>query len=310
MRALPRLLAVLVLVFFSDARNAHAQHVSSFRVLQWNVLHSGSGTDGALDRARQVKRIAGEAPDIVTLNEVTEAAAADYARRLRVATKHAWFLHYVAAVRGSDGNAILTRFPILGTGGRVLTRARSVAQATVDVAGTPVNVFATHIESGGERSSRREQVGLLLPYLARFAAPRIVNGDLNAGPDAAEIQPLLTTYVDAWDRAVNEGSARSYADNPPSRYTRTRGARIDYILASADGGLRVAACEIPDLRDLGTVNVRKLVGTSDDRGVRPSDHNLVSCTMTLRTERPQPRTAPPAAPPKHARPETTDPRPG
>ena len=282
MRGFRSLLAVLLILGALDADEVRAQRASSLRVLHWNVLHSGSGTDGKLDRARQVERIAAEVPDIVTLNEVTESAASDYASRLRAATQRAWFLHHVAAVRGSDGNAILSRYPIIGTGGRVLTRNRSVAQATVDVAGTPVNVFATHLESRDERASRAEQVKLLLPYLARFAAPRIVNGDFNAGPDAAEIRPLLEAYVDAWDRALEEGNASAYADNPPGRHTRTRGTRIDYILTSADGGLHVTGCRIPDLRDLAAVNVEKLVGTSDDRGVRPSDHNLVSCTMTLR----------------------------
>jgi endonuclease/exonuclease/phosphatase family metal-dependent hydrolase len=262
-----------------------AQAQTSLRVLHWNVLHSGSGTDGVRDRARQVEWIVRQRPDVVTLNEVTESAAQDYLSRLRLATGREWFMHHIAAVRGSDGNAVLSRFRLLGTGGRVLTRARSVAQATLDVEGTPVNVFATHIESGDERAARAEQVELLLPYVARFATPRIVNGDLNAGPDRDEIQPLFASYLDAWDRAVRNGVASSYADNPPSRYTRTRGARIDYILVSNEGGLRVDGCEIPDLRDRANGGVTKRVGTSDDRGVRPSDHNLVSCTLTLGTGR-------------------------
>jgi hypothetical protein len=178
---------------------------------------------------------------------------------------------------------VMSRYPLLGTGGRVLTRERSVAQATLDVAGTPVNVFATHIESGAEREARAEQVALLLPYMARFATPRILNGDMNAGPDRDEIQPLFASYVDAWDRAVRAGAASSYSDNPPSRYTRTRGARIDYILVSNEGGLRVTGCEIPDLRDRSNGGVERTVGTSDDRGVRPSDHNLVTCTLALGT---------------------------
>ena len=177
---------------------------------------------------------------------------------MRQATARDWHLHHVAAVHGSDGNAILSRYPMLAREGRKLTRARSVAQATIDVGGTPVNVFSTHIESGKERASRAEQVQLLLPYLERFAPPRIVNADLNAGPDAAEIQPLLA-----------------------------RGARIDYILLSDDGVLRVAGCELPDQRDRANVNVRSLVGTTDDKGVRPSDHNLVSCTLAGERRRPR-----------------------
>lgn len=250
-------------------------------MLHWNVLHSGFGTDGVLDRSRQVKWIVAQAPDVVTLNEVTESAAFEYQARLRVATGRAWFLHHVAAVQDRDGNAILSRYPIRATDGRVLTRGRSVAQATIDVDGVPVNVFSTHIESGNQAESRAAQVKLLLPYLSLFSPPHIVNADLNAGPRAPSIQPLLAAYRDAWDEAVRLNAAHAYADNPPGRFTRTRGARIDYILLSRQGGLRVTGCNLPDQRALAARDVMTRIGTSDDERVRPSDHNFVSCTLTV-----------------------------
>jgi endonuclease/exonuclease/phosphatase family metal-dependent hydrolase len=266
--------------------HAHAQKSPSLRVLHWNVLHSGFGTDGVLDRARQVKWMVAQAPDVITLNEVTESAAFEYQARLRVATGRGWFLHHVAAVSGREGNAILTHYPIRANGGRVLTHERSVAQVTIDVAGSPVNVFSTHIESGRQRQSRAEQIQMLLPYLARFPPPRIVNGDLNAGPPAAEIQPLLASYIDAWEEAMRSNAAVAYPDNPRGR---TRGARIDYILISPDGGLRVTGCAIPDQRDMARRDVITEIQTSDDEGVRPSDHNLIWCTFERRLALPSRR---------------------
>ena len=266
--------------------HVHGQELPSIRVLHWNVQHSGFGTDGVLDRARQVKWMVTQAPDVVTLNEVTEPAAFEYQARLAVATGKTWFLHHVAAVHGSDGNAILTRHPIRATGGRVLTRERAVAQVTIDVAGSPVNVFSTHIESGRQRESRAEQIQMLLPYLAAFAPPRIVTADLNAGPPAAEIQPLLASYADAWGEAVRQNAAVAYPDNPRGR---TRGARIDYILISPEGGLRVTGCAIPDQRDLARRDVMTRIRTSDDAGARPSDHNLIWCTFERRLALPSRR---------------------
>jgi endonuclease/exonuclease/phosphatase family metal-dependent hydrolase len=270
---------------------AHARvgESPSIRVLHWNVQHGGFGTDGVLDRARQVTWILSQAPDIVTLNEVTESAAFEYQARLRVATGRPWFLHHVAAVRGRDGNAILTRHPIRASGGRMLTRERSVAYAAVDVGGESINVFSTHIESGLQRESRADQIRILLPYLAEFAPPRIVNADLNAGPRAAEIQPLLAAYTDAWDEAVRHNAAVAYPDNPPGGGTRTRGARIDYILISRDGGLHVTGCAIPDQRDLAHADVMTRIRTSDDERVRPSDHNLIWCTVERRLALPSRR---------------------
>jgi endonuclease/exonuclease/phosphatase family metal-dependent hydrolase len=284
-RALRILVALFLLAL--TAANTHAQN-APLRVLHWNVLHSGSGTDGVLDRARQVAWVVRLQPDIVTLNEVTDSAADDYLARIRLATGRQWFLHHVAAVRGGDGNAVLSRYRMVATDGRMLTRARSVAQATLDVNGTPVNVFATHLESRKESEARAEQVALLIPYMAKFATPRILGGDFNAGPDKPEIQPLFASYVDAWDRAVRNKTATAYPDNPPNRYTRTRGARLDYVLVSNEGRLRVRSCDIPDLRDRASGNVERRVGTSDDRGVRPSDHNLVTCVLSFANASPRP----------------------
>lgn len=248
-------------------------------MLHWNVLHSGFGTDGVLDRARQVTWIVAQAPDVITLNEVTKSAAFEYQARLRVATGRVWFLHHLAAVEGRDGNAVLTHYPIRATGGRVLTRERTVAQATIDVAGSAVNVFSTHIESGRERESRAEQVRMLLSYLVDFPPPRIVTADLNAGPRAAEIEPLRASYVDAWEEAVRLKAAVAYPENPSGR---TRGARIDYILISPEGMLRVTGCAVPDQRDRARRDVMTRIRTSDDEDVRPSDHNLLWCTVERR----------------------------
>ena len=259
-------------------------------MLHWNVQHSGLGTDDVVDRARQVKWMVAQSPDVVTLNEVTEAAAFEYQARLRVATGRPWFLHHVAAVAGRDGNAILTHYRIASKGGRVLTRARSVAHAAIVVNAVTVNVFATHIESGRERGSRSEQVKLLLPYLATFPPPHVVAADLNAGPRAAESQPLLGRYADAWDEAVRLEAAAAYTDNPSGR---TRGARIDYILISREGGLRVTACAVPDQRDRANRDVMRRIRTSDDFGVRPSDHNLVWCTLDVLPGRDVNRNSPP-----------------
>jgi endonuclease/exonuclease/phosphatase family metal-dependent hydrolase len=272
-----QLVAAIALALY--AAPAHGQASSSLRVLHWNVQHSGFGTDGVIDRARQIQWIVAQTPDVVTLNEVTRPAAFEYQARLRVATGRTWFLHHVAAVPDRDGNAILTHYPVRATGGRVLTRERSVAQATIDVGGALVNVFSTHIESGRQRESRAEQVRVLLPYLAEFAPPRIVNADLNAGPPAAEIQPLLASYVDAWQEAVRLKAALAYPDNPSGR---TRGARIDYILISPEGGLRVTGCAVPDQRDSTSRDVMRRIQTSDDERVRPSDHNLIWCTVERR----------------------------
>jgi hypothetical protein len=151
-------------------------------------------------------------------------------------------------------------------------------------------VFSTHLESGDRAVERSRQVDRLLRYVEQFSGPSVIAGDMNADPDSGELRPLREAFDDAWDRALQRGSARSYSDNPPGRHTRTRRGRLDYILTSPD--VRATGCAVPDLRDQSNVNVQVLIGTSDDKGVRPSDHNLVWCTLTMSGDAPMKPSAP------------------
>ena len=277
MRSLLAVLALAAVLSPSPARGGEAA-ASSLRVVQWNAFYDGTGTDGVRDRGRQVAALAALAPDVVSLNEVTAGAAVDYAARMQRATGARWHHHHAAGARGW-GNAILSRHPLLSTSAYLMKvgAARSVAQATLSVNGSRVNVFATHLDSGDRAKSRAAQVEELIAFVNGFAPPRIIAGDMNAGPDAGEIQPLFSAWEDAWLAAVYRGTARSYAANPPHRYTRTRRGRLDYIFVSRD--VTALACEVPDLRDRANTAVREALRTRDDEGVRPSDHNLVACAL-------------------------------
>ncbi len=259
----------------------------TLRVLHWNIFYDGQGTDGIRDRGRQVTTIAGQQPDVITLNEVTANATVDYAARLERATGLRWHHHHSSVTKGGWGNAILSRHPLLSTSVYKMKvgAARSIAQAVLDVNGARVNIFATHLDSGDKAQNRALQAQELLAFVSGFPGPRIVGGDMNASPDAGEIRPLSAAYEDAWMAAVHGGTARAYAANPPHRYTRTRRGRLDYIFASRD--IETQECTVPDVRDLTNKNVKTLLRTADDAGVRPSDHNLVSCVFALAAPAPQ-----------------------
>jgi hypothetical protein len=99
---------------------------------------------------------------------------------------------------------------------------------------------------------------------------------MNAANDTPETLRLLSAYRDSWVDALNLGSALAYPDNPVWMNTRTRRWRIDFALYSSDPtALATRGTNIPDIRDLSNTNVVVTLGTSDDKGVRPSDHNLV-----------------------------------
>jgi len=106
---------------------------------------------------------------------------------------------------------------------------------------------------------------------------------LNAQVGTPEVDIILQQYYGGWDKAVSEATAAAYPDNPVGLYTRTRRSRIDHILYSKSAnGVSVTAGAVPDQRAAGTAaHVVVKIGTLDDEGVRPSDHNFMSVSFDI-----------------------------
>src|SRR6185295_4080896 len=193
-----------------------------------------------------------------------------------------WFYHFVPKYNGTDeGNLILTWHPIVSTNSRFLSAQRSVAEATVNISGRNVSFFATHFDDAAS-SNRVVEAGELKSWATNFAEPRIMTGDFNGSPDTAEASSMSESYYDSWNEAMNRGTASSYPDNPVGMFTRTRRGRIDYVWYSrSTSALSISSARIPDSRDLNNTNVVVRLGTSDDKGVRPSDHNFMVANFDL-----------------------------
>jgi exonuclease III len=93
---------------------------------------------------------------------------------------------------------------------------------------------------------------------------------------------MAERYYDTWVQAMNIGTAAAYSDNPVYMHTRTRRGRIDYIWTSRGANVSVKSAQIPDVRDLSNTNVVVYLGTADDKGVRPSDHNPMLAILEIR----------------------------
>src|SRR5438128_2726066 len=108
---------------------------------------------------------------------------------------------------------------------------------------------------------------------------RVADWIVKMNPDVVSLIEVLGGSNDpallaGWMKAVDSGTASAYADNPPSTYTRTRRSRIDFVFcAKSATNLSVSAGQVPDTRNLSVKPVI-LLGTLDDKGVRPSDHNF------------------------------------
>ena len=262
---------VLVLVCSVQAVNAN----TPLRALSWNVQF-GQGTDGVTDFDRIAVWLARMNPDIIALCEMPPDQIPTLVASLSQRSGRAWFTYFVPKAPGiNEGNLILSTHSFSTTNSKFLSYTRSIAQVTINVAGRNINFFATHLDATSS-ALRQTEVQELLGWTSGFAGPKVLAGDMNAANDTPEVLNLLNAYRDSWVDALNQNAALAYPDNPVWLNTRTRRWRIDFILYSSDQSIfAVHGSNIPDLRDLSNTNVVNLLGTPDDKGVRPSDHNLV-----------------------------------
>ena len=261
--------------------SAPIQATSQLKVLSWNVSF-GQGTDGVTNWNRIATWIANFNPDLAGLCEMPPDDISNLLSLLQQKTGRTWYWHFIAKAPGiSEGNLILSKYSFSSKSSRYLSTERSVAQVTVNIGGRNINFFATHLDAYSS-GVRYQQVTELQSFTNGFGESKIVVGDFNAGPDQSEAIHMAELYYDSWVNAMNIGTASAYPDNPVYLHTRTRRGRIDYAwLSKGSGNLVVKSTQIPDVRDLSNTNVVVWLGTADDKGVRPSDHNPMIAVFNI-----------------------------
>lgn len=218
-----------------------ARPAALLRVMTYNI-RSGNG-----DLAHTAEVIRGESPDIVGLEEVDVHwadrsafvdQAAELASRLGMHARFAG-IYNLPGTAGAPprefGVALLTRLPVVSFRNDTITRLSTqdpnpvptpmpgLLDAELDAQGTHVRVFVTHLDYRRDPSVRTQQVSEMLRYIGSSSMPTLLLGDLNATPDAAELQPLLGRLNDSWE--ASRGPGFTY----PADFPRER---IDYVLMS------------------------------------------------------------------------------
>jgi endonuclease/exonuclease/phosphatase family metal-dependent hydrolase len=247
-----RILSVAV----ATAACAHFQPRESaipLRVVTYNI-RAGNG-----DLQRIAETIRKFAPDIAGLQEVDvnwseRSAFEDQARKLGELLGMQVRFAPIYVLPGTDsskparqyGVALLSRHPMSAWRNHTMTRLSTIAldpvpapapgllEATIDVNGTAVRVFNTHLDYRSDPRVREQQVMEMLAYIGDAARPTLVLGDLNAGPEAPELQPLLRRLRDIWQSKAESGF--TYPADKPAK-------RIDYVLTSHH--FRVRSASVP-----------------------------------------------------------------
>lgn len=224
------------------------------RVMSWNIAAGHGNLDSIATGIRAAKA------DLVALQEVdvhwdSRSNFADQAQvlaeRLGMQVCFAPIYRLPAAEAGRPvreyGVALLSRFPITAFRNDTLSRlstqertpvpapAPGLLHATVAVRGIPVRVFNTHLDYRGDPTVRVRQVAEMLAIIGASDDPTLVFGDFNAPPTAAELQPLLRRFRDAWTGGAGDGF--TYPADAPVR-------RIDYVLTSSH--FQVISARVPE----------------------------------------------------------------
>jgi endonuclease/exonuclease/phosphatase family metal-dependent hydrolase len=226
----------------------------TLRVMSYNI-HAGAGQDNVFDLERQAAVIEAQRPDVVALQEVDVhwSARSDYVDEAswmaaRLGMRVFFGPIYVlppdrpGAPPREYGPAILSRFPILAAENHKITRlstqvpdpapelAPGFPEILIRVRGVPLHVYDTHLDVRADPAVRRAQVADMLAIMNERPGPKILAGDFNAAPDAAELAPLWDELNDVMTRPGGSGLPTFPADLPRQR--------IDYVTAAPDIGIR------------------------------------------------------------------------
>ncbi len=228
-----------------------AQAGVPLRVMTFNI-HGGQ--EGLTNVAATIREAA---PDIVGLQEVDVHwadrssfvdEADSLARACGMQVRFGPIYELPALSPGAParefGVAILSRRPIVRSENHEITRLSTQAdlppqimpgflQVTLDVGGSHVDVFDTHLDYRRDPAVRQTQVAEMLGIIGKVGGPAILVGDMNASPEAGELAPLFQTLTDAW--TAGSGPGFTYPASAPAE-------RIDYVLFT--GGIRVRSARV------------------------------------------------------------------
>ncbi|CAG7643679.1 hypothetical protein PAESOLCIP111_04525 [Paenibacillus solanacearum] len=230
-------------------------------------INSGKGTDNVVDLDRIADVIRASGADVIGLQAVdkhysSRSSYEDQAKRIADALG----MHYaygptvdLAPEQGKTerrqfGTAILSKYPIesavlhpLSNSG---TEKRALFEARIDVNGTAVRFYTTHMDTSA--AVRVKQADEILSILGGQTGPKIAAVYANALDTSAEVKRLLTSLSDAFFDQTGVYTNPAYL---PAK-------RISYIMPSYDWELGEARA-IPSLASIHLPIVSELTLNPD-----------------------------------------------
>ncbi len=199
------------------------------RLTNYNIRY-GRGMDNAVDLERTARVLRDTRPDLTALQEVDvgtrRTEKIDQAAQLGELTdKLSLFGKAIDFQGGAYGNAVLSRFPIIGSKTIALPspaggERRAAVFATVKHPGLDKPfVFGSFHLCSRSAANRLAQIQRMIDYVRELDLPVILAGDLNAEPDTKEYRLATSFFSDL----ISESREGTYPSANPTR-------RIDYFL--------------------------------------------------------------------------------
>ncbi len=212
------------------------------RVMTFNIRH-GTDEDNDLDLESVADDIASAKAQVVGLQEVDRhrSARSDFVDQAKWLA-HRLHMHFAFGLNrvtppkkghkkpGLHGLVVLSKFPILAARNHMLTnikykyrptKQRSLLEVVVDVKGTKVSFYNTHLDNQ-RKEQRVAQMKEILAITRQSGRPSILVGDLNSQPFSEVVALAKTQFHDVL-ADLGEGDEPTFPYDDPDR-------RIDYIL--------------------------------------------------------------------------------
>ncbi len=233
-------------------------------VVEWNIqINDGSESHARL--AMDMLLASGPRPEVIVIVEAWQSMYNVYIDELQRQTGQTWYGAFATHCASGNWNGsscssswyqgvgIFSTHRITSSSSRFFpyadcwTAARVGLRAQIDVNGLPVQVFTTHLQTGGcanDAQSRYNSMRDLKAWASQFPAPQLVAGDFNADADQIDTtQGMSPNFVDSWPIAGSGFRFSALLPNP--------NMKLDYWFS--DAGMR--ATPVASLVNTGTGSV-------------------------------------------------------
>lgn len=216
---------------------------STLKILSYNIEGMKPGTDYQTRLQAIIQELKILDPDIMGFQEVAQHSASDNMAQTIADSLSLhfgetynvyWQFTHTAYSSYSEGIGIVSKWPVVASGFQSLPIAvfpRKVLWNQIDIEGTPLHFFTSHLAYREEDNSARiQQVNSIKSYIESKVTitpgPVALTGDFNCTPDSYPIAQL-GDYTSSWNLLHPSLSGYTYPATNPTK-------KIDYTFISND----------------------------------------------------------------------------